>query len=119
MRYHYEKPSLFVPIYGETYICDHSVYDRCTLFKIGEKGLSVIQQRYDESTKRTWWNEIDPWLSNDLYLHPRFKDFFDDRAGACRNGLYPTVTIRQIMWALKMKPLPRKRWETVFDRRDI
>ena len=23
------------------------------------------------------------------------------------------------MWALKMKPLPRERWETVFDRRDI
>lgn len=31
----------------------------------------------------------------------------------------PTVTIRQIMWALKMKPIKRERWETVFDRRDI
>lgn len=119
MRYHYEKPSLFVSMYGETYICEHPVYNRCTLFKIGEKGLSVIQQHYDESTKRTWWEEIDPWLSNDLYLHPGFKEFFDERAKECSDGLYPTVTIRQIMWALKMKPLPRKRWETVFDRRDI
>lgn len=33
----------------------------------------------------------------------------------CTDGLYPTVTIRQIMWALKMKPLPRERWETCFD----
>lgn len=119
MRYHYEKPSLFVPIYGETYICDHPVYDRCTLFKIREKGLSVIQQRYDESTKKTSWGELDPCLSNDLYLHPGFKKFFDDRADTCRDGLYPTITIRQIMWALKMKPLKRHRWETVFDRRDI
>ena len=119
MRYHYEKPSLFVPMYGETYICDHPVYSRCTLFKIGEKGLSVIQQRYDESTKKTSWSEIDPWLPADLYLHPGFKKFFDERAEECSDGIYPTVTIRQIMWALKMKPLPRKRWETVFDRRDI
>nr|DAP49012.1 MAG TPA: hypothetical protein [Caudoviricetes sp.] len=34
-------------------------------------------------------------------------------------GLYPTVTVRQIMWALKMKPIQKERWETVFDRRDI
>ena len=34
-------------------------------------------------------------------------------------GLYPTVTIRQIMWALKIKPLKRERWETCFDRREI
>lgn len=119
MRYHYEKPSLFVSMYGETYICDHPVYDRCTLFKIGEKGLSVIQQRYDEATKQTSWGELDPWLPNDLYLHPGFKKFFDERSGACSGGIYPTVTIRQIMWALKMKPLKRHRWETVFDRKDI
>ena len=35
------------------------------------------------------------------------------------DGLYPTVTIRQIMWALKIKPIPKERWETVFDRSDI
>ena len=39
--------------------------------------------------------------------------------GECTDGLYPTVTIRQIMWALKMKPIQRQRWETCFDRRDI
>ena len=118
MRYHYEKPDLYLSMYGTTYICDHSVYDRCTLFKIGDKGLAVIQQRFDSSSKHTWWSEIDPWLNNDLYLHPRFKSYFEERSGKCENGLYPTVTIRQIMWALKMKPLPRERWETCFDRRN-
>ena len=119
MRYHYQKPSIYLPVYGETYICDHPVYNRCTLFKIDDKGLAVIQQRYDECTKKTWWSELDPWLPNDLYLSPGFKRFFDDRAGTCSDGLYPTVTVRQMMWALKMKPLPRKRWETVFDKKDI
>lgn len=119
MRYHYEKPSIYLSSYGSTYICDHMVYNRCTLFKIGEKGLAVIQQRVDRDRKITWWSEIDPWLTDDLYLHSRFKKFFDERSGECVNGLYPTVTIRQIMWALKMKPLPRERWETCFDRRAI
>ena len=119
MRYHYSKPERYTSMYGMTYICDHPVYDRCTLFKIRGKGLAVIQQRYDCESKRTWWGEIDPWLNDKLYLHPGFKEYFDKRAGVSDNKLYPTVTIRQIMWALKMKPLPKERWETVFDRKDI
>jgi hypothetical protein len=82
--------------------------------------VAVIQQRFDPETKCTWWSEVDSWLTDDLYLNPEFKEYFDKRAGKCTDdGLYPTVTVRQIMWALKMKPLPRERWETVFDRRDI
>ena len=119
MRYHYEKPTICISLYGEIYICDHPVYDRCTLFRINDKGLAVIQQRFNQRLKTTRWGEVDPWLSNDIYLHPGFKAFFDIRAGACINGLYPTVSVRQIMWALKMKPLPRERWETCFDRREI
>lgn len=119
MRYHYEKPDVYASIYGERYICEHPVYDSCTLFKIDDKGLAVIQQRFDEDTKSTWWSEVDPWLTDDLYLHPSFKEFFDDRAGTCTDGLYPTVSVRQIMWALKMKPIKRERWETAFDRRVI
>lgn len=119
MRYHYEKPELYSSIFGTVYVCNHPVYDSCTLYLIGKKGLAVIQQRYDPETKKTWWTEIDPWLTDQLYLHPKFKAFFDDRSGEAKNGLYPTVTIRQIMWALKMKPIPRERWETCFDRRDI
>lgn len=119
MRYHYEKPTIYLSKYGTTYTCDHPVYSVCTLFEMNGKGLAVIQQRYDADTKHTWWGEIDPWLTDVLYLHPKFKDFFDDRAGEGTDGLYPTVTIRQIMWALKLKPIPRNRWETCFDRRDI
>ena len=119
MRYHYEKPDVYVSMFGETYICEHPVYDRCTLFKIGSKGLAVIQQRFDPTSKSTFWSEIDPWMTDVIFLHRKFEDFFNERGGICANGLYPTVTIRQVMWGLKMKPIPRERWETCFDRRII
>ena len=119
MRYHYEKPAIYSTVFGRRYICDHPVYTSCTLYEIDEKGLAVIQQRYDPLTKSTWWTEIDPWLVDELYLHPKFMEFFDSRSGTYTDGLYPTVTVRQMMWALKLKPLARQRWETVFDKRDI
>jgi len=119
MRYHYEKPDTYTSMYGVTYPCNHPVYHKCTLYLIGDKGLGVIQQRFDPTNKSTSWGTIDPWLTDLLYLHPKFKAFFDGRAGEGLDGLYPTVTIRQIMWGLKMKPLPRERWETCFDRRLI
>lgn len=119
MRYHYEKPSIYLSKYGETYVCNHPVYNSCTLYSIGKKGLAVIQQRFDPDTKQTWWGEIDPWMTDDLYLHPKFKKYFDERSGESNGGLYPTVTVRQMMWALKMKPIVKERWETCFDRKDI
>lgn len=119
MRYHYEKPDIYISMFGKQHFCNHPVYSDCTLFKIDDKGLAVIQQRFDKDKKITWWSAIDPWVANDLYLHPKFKEYFDDRAETSTDGLYPTVTVRQIMWALKMKPIKRERWETCFDRRYI
>ena len=57
MRYHYQKPDIYLSMYGELYICNHPVYDRCTLFTIGDKGLAVIQQRFSADTKSTYWTE--------------------------------------------------------------
>lgn len=119
MRYHYMKPTMYKSTYGETYICEHPVYNRCTVYLIGKRGLAVIQQRFNKIKKTTWWSELDPWIVDDLYLHPGFKDFFDKRSDEVSDGLYPTVTVRQLMWALKMKPIKRLRWETTFDRREI
>ena len=64
-------------MYGQRYLCDHPVYHSCTLFLIEEKGLAVIQQRYDPEAKATFWTEVDAWLTDALYLHPKFKEFFD------------------------------------------
>ena len=119
MRYHYEPKMRYFNLYGATYSCNHPVYSQCTLYLIGSKGLAVIQQRYNPETKMTWWTQIDPWLTDDLYLQVGFREYFIKIAAEAKNGLYPTVTIRQIMWALKMKPLKRKPWETVFDKSPI
>lgn len=119
MRYHYNKPTIYLSTYGYGHVCNHPVYNKCTLFKIGNKGLAVIQQRYDSETKHTRWGEIDPWLTDSIYLHPKFKEYFDERSGIPLDDIYPTVTVRQLMWALKMKPIRKERWETCFDRRDI
>ena len=115
MRYHFSEDCERPATYGELYFSDDPIYSRGTLFKIGKKGLVVIQQRYDPETKHTWWSEIDPWLCNELYLHPRFKSYFEKIAGED----YPVVCLRQVMWALRMKPLKREPWETYFDRKVI
>lgn len=119
MRYFTKPPKIYRQAYGETYICDHLVYSRCTLYRFKECGLAVIQQRYDAETKRTYWTEIDAWIANAIYLEPRFHLYLREHARIASNGLYPTVTIRQLMWAIRMKPLKKERWETVFDRKDI
>lgn len=117
MRQHYVRPDIFLSMYGEVHICDHPLYDRCTLFRIGGKGLAVIQQRFDELTKSTYWSEIDPWLTDDIYLNPNFVDCFSEYSSRGASGVFPTLTVRQIMWRLKMKPLPKEIWESSFDKR--
>ena len=107
-------------MYGIKYACNHPLYSFCTLFKIGDRGIAVIQQRFDPDTKTTWWSDIDTELQDEIYLNANFKKYFDG-VGGLKNekGFYPTVTVRQIMWALKMKPLKKEPWETVFDRKYI
>ena len=119
MRYHYVPPNFITEMYGEVYICDHPVYSRCTLFRAKYRGLAVVQQRFDAKNKTTYWSELDPGLADRLYLSTGFIDYFGKHAGPPKNGLYPTVTVRKIMWALRLKPLRKERWETVFDRQEI
>ncbi len=111
MKYYYQKPETWVTA-GETYICDHPMYNRCTLFRNSDRGLAVIQEHFNKTTKARWWGTVDPWLSGDLYFHPGFRKFFDENAALKdENDLYPTVTVRQIMWALRIKPLRKEYWE--------
>lgn len=85
-----------------------------------DRGLAVIQQRFREEDKSTYWTEIDPWLVDDIYLSAGFKEFFEKHASSPdKSGLYPTVTVRQLMWKLRFKPLPKRAWETVFDKSPI
>ena len=81
MRYHYELPEVYTLICGQTYICNHPVYSRCTLYTIKKLGLAVIQQRIDDETKATTWTEIDPWLVDEIYTHSGFRRYFEQKAG--------------------------------------
>lgn len=119
MRYHYNKPKIFNSVCGQTYCCDHPLYNRCTLYLIDGVGLAVIQQRFKRISKSTYWTEIDPWLVDDIFNQSRFLELFKERASSPVDDLYPTMSVRQIMWALKMKPLKKEPWETVFDRKYI
>ena len=105
--------------YGIIYPCNHLLYNSCTLYLKDGKGIAVIQQRFNRFTKHTYWTEIDPWLVDEIYLNKNFNSYFLLRAKEPENKLYPTVTLRQIMWALRMKPLKKEKWETVFDRKEI
>lgn len=49
MRYHHEKPSIYASVYGNTYKREHPVYNKCTLFKIDQNGLSVILALIEDS----------------------------------------------------------------------
>lgn len=109
-----------MPIYGSVYSCNHPLYSKCTLFKIKDKGFAVIQQKFNEETKSTHWSSLEADVANQIYINRNFYDFFKLNARKPDEmGIYPTFTVRHVMWALRMKPLKKERWETVFDRTKI
>lgn len=116
MRYHIKKPSIVIHIYGENYSCNHPIFNLATLFRIGDKGILIIEQYFDHTNKTTYWSKIEDWVANAIYLHKDFNSLFEKYSGVKKDGLYPTITVRHAMHWLKMKPIPKKTWETAFDR---
>ena len=111
MKYYYEKPENWIGA-GKVYICDHTMYRQCTLFQSGNVGLAIIQERYDPEKKVRWWSYIDPWLAGDIFLNKKFEGYFVDHARqADERGIFPTYKVREVMWALRMKPLKKEYWE--------
>ena len=111
MRSFYDKEHVPIQLYGKTYYCNHPLYNECTLYLIKDRGLAVIQQRFDPITKHSWWGRIDPWLANDIYLSSKFIDVFKELATKEEDGLYFTISVRKLMWKLRMKPMKKEIWE--------
>lgn len=111
MKYHYESPEIVVPVYGERIDLNHLVYQSGTLYLEHERGIIVVQQKFDHEERVCWWGYVDAAVANDIYLAPRFHEFF---LGHAREKDYPIYQLRKIMWALRMKPLPREPWEDSF-----
>lgn len=121
MRYHYVKPEVKTKsVFSTVYMIDHPVYSECTLYVIDNRGLAIVQQKFNRLTKSTFWASIDPGLADDIYIQPGFIKYFKKHAHEKDyRGFYPTVPVRKIMWALRMKPLFKECWETTFDREEI
>jgi len=112
MRYYYEKPDHYERGYGQHYICKDAYYRDGTLFLRDDKGLVVIQERYSQMSKSFWWGKIDEWLAYDIYHHDHFWFVFERFAEeASEDGTYPVISVRKMMWELRMKPLRKEWWE--------
>ena len=112
MRYYTEKPKDASNTRRYTYECTHPLYSKCTLIRKNEKGLAIVQMRYNTKLKIFRYGPIDSWLAEKIVSQDGFEVYFAKHAEKPSDGLYPTVTSRQIMWALRMKPLRKADWES-------
>lgn len=112
MRYYMEKPkgAKRHSVYFQR--CDHPMYNSCCVYEVGEgKGIAVVQQRFSPKLKVLWYGAPDSWIMDEVIKNAGFADYVFEHAQECKDGLYPTMTVRQVMFALKMKPLKREWWE--------
>ena len=91
--------------------CDHPMYQKCTLYLKNGKGVAVVQKRFNSKTKTFWWGPIDPWLVDDISAQEAWPNWFDKNAEEPTYNVYPSFTVRKVMWAMRMKPLPRESYE--------
>lgn len=111
MKYFYEKPEKWTGA-GYIYYCNAPLYNSCTLFKIDDIGLAVVQEHYNLERKTRWWGPIAPWIAGDIWKNVEFKKYLKENGGKPdENGIYPTIQLRKLMWKLRMKPLQKEFWE--------
>lgn len=100
---------------GFLYYCNHPLYNECTLFLLPSgKGLGVIQQRFNEKLKYTWWGRIDEKINVAISNAEELDEYLNDKARYSDKGIYPHVEVRKMMWALRIPPLKKQSWETRF-----
>lgn len=109
MKYFYKKPDISTQVFGRSISLDHPVFKKGTLYMDDGIGIIVVQQRFG-SAKCAYWDAIDPWLANDIYLNKNFALFFSQNASKD----FPIYQVRKLMWALRMKPIPKEDWEYYF-----
>ena len=112
MRYYTEKPKGAVSTRRYTYKHNHALYHECTILRKNDVGLAIVQMRFNTKLKIFWYGPVDSWLTDKIVSQQGFELYFSEHAEKPSDGLYPTVTVRQIMWALRMKPLKKYEWES-------
>lgn len=97
--------------HSRTVNVEHPLFSSATLFRKGEFGLLVIQKRFNNKLKVSFWGPIDPWLSNDIFEENGFDVVFNKLSGVKEDGLYPIIEVRKLMYELGMKPMKKEIWE--------
>lgn len=111
MKYFYQKPDICVQVFGKIIDLDHPIYRTGTLYSENGLGLIVVQKHYDSDIRQCWWGAVDVWIANDIYICKNFREYFFSNAS---EEDYPIIQLRKLMWALRMKPLPKEDWELYF-----
>ena len=110
--YHVRKSKTNFSDKAILYRCNHPMFNDCSLFKMGEFGLAVVQQRYNNRLKVSWWGPVDGWLLNDIFSEGKFNEVLSSLVGVCdEDGLYPVIEVRRLMYKLGMKPLKKLYFE--------
>ena len=111
MKYFYKKPDICVQVFGRIIDLDHPVYKSGTLYFEKGIGLIVVQKHFNPDTRECFWGAVDVWIANDIYTWKNFPEYFFSNAS---KEDFPIFELRKLMWALRMKPLPKEAWESYF-----
>lgn len=114
MRYFYEEGPGDGQTHGSMFIANHPMFRRATLYFEDGIGLLVVQQYYNPITRKCWWDMVEQRLADDIFLHENFKEFFKKHAKPIKNGRFPIVQVRKMMWEMRMKPMQKEAWESWF-----
>lgn len=108
-RYDNYKHSLF-------HTCDHPLYNSCCLYLLPDgRGLAVVEKRWNSRLKASYWAAVRADIADAIYEQPGFQQYLEKVAKQpTKSGLYFTVPVRRVMWALRMPPIPKEDWEKDF-----
>lgn len=97
------------------YQCSHPLYNACTLYLDDKNnGIAVVRKHFSYATKAMKFIPIDWALADEIANSEYLEEYFKEHATQpTPSGLYPTINLRKLMWALKMKPLPKDDWEKI------
>ena len=114
MKGHYTlKSKDHRPKYSKTVKCNHPLFSAYTVYSKGDLGIGVIQQKFNEKLKCSWWGPVDVALANDIFESENFSEWFNRNAKLPNeDGMYIVMEVRKLMYALGMKPLKKEFWET-------
>lgn len=107
----YTSDSPDVLIFAREYKVDHPMFNACTLYEKDGRGLIVVQAYFNEINKYIFWGPVEAHIANDIYLSPKFENVFNELSGECKNGIYPIIKLRPLMWKLRMNPIKKKYFE--------